>query len=245
MLGWGLGGWVSGCSGDSHGNYSRVTTTNIESLSRSFSRALGLSSNLSFHAGSRTYIAHPFLKSPPYPPPRLSAIIYFRPLSRLNGREIASVLRELDSLVYGDFTTADIGKRMLRWLWIPVYLHLIHLINYFMSLFMTYKQEKKYEIYLRFPFSSYTIVILCNVYVFYIRQILHTIVFVLSIINCYTTNVDANPHIFSFGLGISTYNFLIRKSAVSLFVCFSDLCFVIMLYFTCVCRNNFLWSIHM
>lgn len=105
---------VSGCSGDSHGNYSRVTTTNIESLSRSFSRALGLSGNLSFHAGSRTYVAHPFLKSPPYPPPRLSAIIYFRPLSRLNGREIAAVLRELDSLVYGDFTAAIIWKRMPR-----------------------------------------------------------------------------------------------------------------------------------
>lgn len=35
-------GWVSGCSGDSLGNYSRVTTTNIGSLSHSFSRVLGL-----------------------------------------------------------------------------------------------------------------------------------------------------------------------------------------------------------
>lgn len=67
--------------------------------------------NLSFHAGSRTYVAHPFLKSPPYPPPRLSTIIYFRPLSRLNGREIATVLREVDSLVRGSFTMADFEEK--------------------------------------------------------------------------------------------------------------------------------------
>lgn len=75
---------------------------------------------------------------------------------------------------------------------------------------MTYKQEKKYEIYLRFPFSLYTIVISCNVSVSYARQILENIVFVLSIkiiINCYTTNVDSSLHIFSFGLDISAYIF--------------------------------------
>lgn len=74
---------------------------------------------------------------------------------------------------------------------------------------MTYKQEKKYEIYLRFSFSLYTIVISCNVSVFYARQILDNIVFILSIkiINCYTTNVDASSHIFRFGLVISAYIF--------------------------------------
>lgn len=73
---------------------------------------LGPRRDLSFHAGSRTYVAHPILKSPPYPPPRLSTIIYFRPLSRLNGREIATVLRELDSLVRGSFIMADFERKM-------------------------------------------------------------------------------------------------------------------------------------
>lgn len=129
--------------------------------------------DLSFHAGSRTYVAHPFLKSPSYPPPRLSTIIYFRPLSRLNGREIATVLRELGSLVRGSFTMVDFQRNMLRWLWIPTNFSCFHLINYlfYVIIHNLWITKEIWETILDFPFL-YARQHLLNVSILYNGKIL-------------------------------------------------------------------------
>lgn len=74
----GLG--LVGCNGDSVRNYSRVTTTNIESLFPALFpvRARSPAIYLSPRVLAPTSLAHPFLKSPLYPAP---ALVYHHLLS--------------------------------------------------------------------------------------------------------------------------------------------------------------------